>query len=205
MDHYIDLRVRPDPETATAHILNAMAGRLHLALARLQSEDIGISFPRFRLATQPPSNAPPAAGSTRQLWRPTLGDTLRLHGRHDRLRQLMALDWLAGLGDYTAAEEARPVPPDAKHRVVTRRQVHSSADRIRRRQMKRHGLTEQEAQARIPDSVEKRLALPFLQLRSQSTGQAYRLFIEHLPCRNEAASGTFNTYGLSASTTVPWF
>lgn len=205
MDHYLDLRMRPDPEVATAHILNTVAGKLHLALARLQSQDIGISFPRFRLVTLPPNDGPPAADGTRQQWKPTLGDTLRLHGRHERLRELMALGWLAGLDDYVAAEDARPVPPGAQHRVVTRRQTHSNADRIRRRQMKRHGLTEQQAQARIPDAVEKRLALPFLQLRSHTNGHAYHLFIEHLACRNEATPGAFNTYGLSACATVPWF
>jgi CRISPR-associated endonuclease Csy4 len=205
MNHYIDLRVRPDPEIATAHILNTVAGRLHLALVRLQSDDIGISFPRFRLVVLPSNDAPPAADSSRQLRKPTLGDTLRLHGRHERLRQLMALDWLAGLNDYVVAEGVRPVPLDVQHRIVARRQTHGNAERIRRRQMQRHGLTEQEARARIPDSVEKRLALPFLQLRSQTNGQAYRLFIEHTVCRNEATLGTFNTYGLSTLATVPWF
>ncbi len=206
MDHYIDLRVRPDPDIATAHILNSLGGKLHLVLARLGGGDIGISFPHFRPGAQPArDDTPRAADSARQAYRPTLGDTLRLHGKGERLRQLMALDWLASLGDYVTATEPRPVPPNTQYRVVTRRQTHSSAERIRRRQMKRHGWTEQEAQARIPDSVEKRLNLPFLNLHSQSTSQPYRLFIEHTPCCDKPIPGTFNAYGLSTSATVPWF
>ncbi len=187
MDHYIDIRVRPDPELATPHVLNALAGKLHLALAGLKSEHIGISFPRFRAD------------------RPTLGDTLRLHGDRQSLEQLMTRQWLAGINDHVRLGELLPVPATAKYRVVVRKQTCSSAERIRRRQMKRHGWTDEEAKQRIPDSIEKRLSLPFLNLRSQSTGQPYRLFIDHLPCQDTPAPGVFNTYGLSAAATVPWF
>jgi CRISPR-associated endonuclease Csy4 len=89
--------------------------------------------------------------------------------------------------------------------VVRRVQAQSSADRIRRRQMKRHGWTEEEARARIADSVEQQLALPYLTLRSQSTGQHFRLFIDHLPCQPAPVAGPFNAYGLSSTATIPWF
>ncbi|MFA9441617.1 type I-F CRISPR-associated endoribonuclease Cas6/Csy4 [Uliginosibacterium sp. sgz301328] len=187
MDHYIDIRVRPDPEIATAHILNALADRLHLALVGLEARDIGISFPRFRSD------------------RPSLGDTLRLHGTSAALSALMVKGWAVMLADYVEVGAATPVPIGAKHRVVVRRQATSNADRVRRRQMKRQGWSEEEARARIPDSIEKRLDLPYLELRSRSTGQPYRLFIEHRPCQNEAVRGNFNAFGLSASATVPWF
>ncbi|MGC3965602.1 MAG: type I-F CRISPR-associated endoribonuclease Cas6/Csy4 [Rhodocyclaceae bacterium] len=187
MDHYIDIRVRPDPEIAVAHVLNALAERLHLALVGLQARDVGISFPRFRSD------------------RPSLGDLLRLHGTSAALNGLMANGWAATLADYVEIGSTTPVPAGAKHRVVARRQVCSNAERVRRRQMKRQGWSEDQARERIPTSIEKRLDLPYLNLRSRSTAQPYRLFIEHRPCQNEATRGDFNAFGLSVSATIPWF
>lgn len=186
MDHYIDLRVRPDPEFPVPQLLNALAAKLHRALVALKAEDIGLSFPHHK-----------ARGG--------LGDTLRLHGSHPRLQQLMQAGWLSGMTDHVAVAEIRPVPHDAKYRVVRRVQAQSNAERIRRRQIKRHGWTEDEARERIPDAVEQRLDLPWLTLRSQSTGQNFRLFVEHLPCQPNPVAGAFNAYGLSTTATIPWF
>lgn len=187
MDHYIDLRVRPDPEFPVPQLLNALAAKLHRALVTLKADDIGLSFPHHK-----------AKGTG-------LGDTLRLHASRSRLQQLMQADWLAGMADHVVPADVQPVPTDAKHRVVRRVQAQSNAERIRRRQIKRHGWTEQEARERIPDAVEQRLDLPWLTLRSQSTGQNFRLFIEHLPCQPDPVAGSFNAYGLSTTATIPWF
>lgn len=187
MDHYIDIRVHPDPELATAHVLNALAGKLHRVLAILKSEDIGISFPCFDAAP------------------PSLGDTLRLHGTSARLQLVLAQNWLGGAAGHVTVSPPTPVPENTAFRVVRRVQSHSNADRIRRRQMKRHGWTETEAREKIPDTVEQKLKLPYLCLHSQSTGQPFRLFIEHLPLQPSRAEGSFNAYGLSTSATVPWF
>lgn len=187
MDHFIDLRVRPDPEFPVPQLLNALAAKLHRVLVALESDDIGISFPHHR-----------AKGAG-------LGDTLRLHGSAARLQQLMRTAWLGSMSEHVFPADVLPVPASASHRVVRRVQVQSNAERIRRRQMKRHGWTEEEARRRIPDTVEKQLDLPWLSLRSQSTGQPFRLFIEHQPVQPHPASGRFNAYGLSNTATVPWF
>ncbi|WP_417067157.1 type I-F CRISPR-associated endoribonuclease Cas6/Csy4 [Niveibacterium terrae] len=187
MDHYLDIRVRPDTETTTAHLLNALAGKLHRALVTLQSEDIGISFPRFRAEA------------------PSLGEVLRVHGSRARLQQLVQLNWLLGVADHVAVGEVLPVPGQVGHRVVRRVQAQSNAQRLRRRYIKRHNCTEEEALERIPDSVEKTLHLPFLALRSQSTGQPFLLFVEHLAVQDQPVPGVFNAYGLGASATIPWF
>lgn len=186
MDHYVDIRVLPTPEIAEPHVLNALAGRLHVALTELQSDDIGVSFPRFQLDP------------------PRLGNVLRLHSIRPRLEELMQRPWIRGVSDYVHVGTLSAVPQAVTYCTVRRVQVQSSADRIRRRQMRRHGWTLEEAQARIPDTAEGRLALPFLRLSSSSTGQLFRLFIEQrrsdLPVQ-----GLFNTYGLSQTATVPWF
>lgn len=187
MDHYLDIRVRPDPELANAHVMDALFGKLHLTLAARQASDIGVSFP---------GAAPGGTG---------LGDVLRLHGNAAALGTLMGTRWMAGLLDQIQTGPIAAVPADARHRVVRRVQTKSSAERIRRRQMRRHGYDEVQARERIPDSIERTLNLPYVNLRSASTAQVFRLFIAHGPVQTAPQAGGFSAYGLSAQATIPWF
>lgn len=187
MDHYLDLTLLPNPEIAPPHLMAALFGKLHLALVAQRSEHIGISFPGVQ--------ASPA-------W---LGGCLRLHGRQADLNALMAGNWLLAMRDYLQATAVRPVSGGAGFCVVSRVQAKSNPERKRRRQMRRHGITADEALARLPDSAAEKLDLPYIQLRSQSTGQPFRLFIRHGEVQQTATAGTFNTYGLSTTATVPWF
>lgn len=184
MDHYLDIKVLPDPEFAANTLMNALFSKLHRALAHAAKGQIGVSFP---LAEQ------------------TLGPLLRLHGSPAALLVLMEQNWLKGLRDYTSASEILPVPAGVKHRTVQRVQVKSSAERLRRRSVSKGWLTESEAAERIPLSHEKRSKLPYLQLKSNSTGQAFYLFIQQGALLEEAVSGIFSDYGLSATATTPYF
>ena len=187
MDHYIDLRLLPDPEVAQPHLMGALFSKLHRALVAQHSENIGISFPAVQ--TEPP-------------W---LGDCLRLHGDQAALAGLMALNWLAGMRDHVHATAVLAVPPKASFRVVSRVQAKSNPERLRRRQMRRHGFDAAEALARMPDTAAKRLDLPYVQMRSQSTDQSFRLFIRHGELLETATAGTFGAYALSTTATIPWF
>lgn len=187
MDHYLDLTLLPDPESAPSHLLAALFSRLHLALVAQHSAHIGVSFP----AVQPD--------------RQWLGDRLRLHGSQTDITGFMAAPWLAGLRDHVRATAVLAVPPNAAYRAVSRVQAKSNPDRLRRRQMRRHGIDAAEALARVPDAVAERLDLPSLHLRSHSTAQPFRLFIRHGALKEKAIAGIFGAYGLSATTTIPWF
>lgn len=187
MDHYIDLKLRPDPESAPSHLMAALFAKLHLALVAQKSERIGVSFPAVEAERQ---------------W---LGDRLRLHGTHADLTSLMQTPWLAGVRDHVQATAVSPVPTNAKHRVVSRVQAKSSPDRLRRRQMRRHGIDAAQAVAHIPDVAAERLALPYIHVRSQSTAQPFRLFMRHGDLQDAPTPGCFSAYGLSSVTTVPWF
>ena len=187
MDHYVDLKLRPDPESAPSHLMAALFAKLHLALAAQKSERIGMSFP---------------AVDAERRW---LGDCLRLHGAHADLTDLMQTPWLAGVRDHVQVTAVSPVPINAKHRVVSRVQAKSSPDRLRRRQMRRHGIDAAQALARVPDAAAERLDLPYVHVRSHSTAQPFRLFIRHGDLRETPTPGGFNAYGLSSVTTVPWF
>ena len=186
MAHYLDLLLRPDPETAPHQLMAALYAKLHLALVQLDSGTLGVSFPAY--AEKPAS----------------LGNRLRVFGPEADLQRLMALPWLGGLQDHIQSSAVTEVPAQLNYRRLSRVQAKSNPERLRRRQMKRHGLTEEEARARVPDSCAETLALPFVVLRSASTTQTFRLFLRCEPA-SAAASGVFNTYGLSATATVPWF
>jgi CRISPR-associated endonuclease Csy4 len=205
MDHYIDFRIRPDPEFPVAQVMNALFQKLHLALADLRSTDIGVSFPEYR--EQPP----------------TLGGCLRLHAPADRLRAVAAHPRLSGLRDYLDMTPPMPVPPRAQYRVVHREQAKSNPERLLRRQMRRHGYASTEAarQAAIEAVMARRgvtaqnaasrvdraqtLSLPYVSIRSHSTGQSFRLFIGHGTLQSQPSPGKFNAYGLSDHATIPWF
>ena len=188
--HYIDITLLPDPEFIHAHLLGALVAKLHRALVQLGAEDIGVSFPQH-------VNAP--------LSKRTLGAVLRLHGTPTALQRLTTLQWLQGMRDHTKVSALNPVPPHAQHRTVRRRQFKTNAERLRRRRMQRKSETAEQAAEAIPDSVERKPNLPYVQLRSSSTGQPFSLFVEHGPLEPAAAVGCFNAYGLSSGTTVPWF
>jgi len=187
MNHYLEISLRPDPEFGPGLLMSALFSKLHRALAKGGSSDIGVSFPGVALKL------------------PALGDCLRMHGELPALQRLMATDWLVGMKDHILVGEVRVVPPKVSYRTVARVQAKSSAERLRRRQMRRHGLNEAEARERIPDSVVTRLKLPFVSIRSQSTNQMFRLFIEHGDLSEQPRAGDFSSYGLSSGATIPWF
>lgn len=189
MDHYVDIDVRPDPEFPTHQLLSALYAKLHRALVAQGSDRIGVSFPGVR------TDAPHLG----------LGTRLRLHGGPADLSALLASDWLAGMRDHVTLAHVAAVPPGAQYRAVQRVQTASSPERLRRRLMRRHGLNADEARVRIPDTVACFTDLPYLQLRSTSTGQSFRLFISHGPLQLAPVSGDFNAYGLSQGGTIPWF
>ena len=187
MLHYLDIELRTDPEFGAAQLLAALYAKLHRVLVRLDSNSIGVSFPRHD-------------GSAHRL-----GDCLRLIGPASDLARLMALDWLSGMRDHVNLGVVAPVPMTTAHRTLRRVQAKSSVERLRRRQIKRHGLTETQAHERVPDSAEQRLDLPFIPLTSSSTGQTFRLFLRLSAPTTAATMGIFNGYGLSTSATIPWF
>ena len=186
IDRYVDIRLRPDLDFAETHLMNALFSKLHFALVRINSIDIGVSFPDVNPL------------------RPSLGGCLRLHGYREALEALSAEDWMVGMHDHILLASMACVPASTSHRYVGRVQAKISPERMRRRQMKRHGLNEEQVCAQIPQVVAQRLSLPYLTLPSRSTGQTFRLFIDHVMAP-APTTGHFNAYGLSGSATVPWF
>jgi CRISPR-associated endonuclease Csy4 len=198
MDHYLDVRLQPDAEFAPSMLMAALFTKLHKALVAGAHQDIGVSFPQVKEVSSKASG-----NGAHPPYR--LGLVLRLHGSAEAIPALMASDWLQGMRDHVVYGSIQVVPAEHGYRTVNRVQAKSNPGRLRRRQMRRHGLTAEQAQERIPDSATELLDLPFLTIRSQSTGQTFRLFICHGPLRAQPTNGTFGAYGLSAQATIPWF
>ncbi|MGV7961793.1 type I-F CRISPR-associated endoribonuclease Cas6/Csy4 [Photorhabdus tasmaniensis] len=184
MDYYLEIRVLPDPEFSQQSLMEALFAKLHRALGQVGNGRIGVSFPCARKK---------------------LGDTLRIHGSSEALNDLQALPWLKGLRDYTEVTDIQPVPQDTQYRCVSRVQVNSNVERLRRRSVKKGWLTEEQARQCIPISKEQCTTLPFLRLKSLSSGQSFPLFVEQGLIEDRPTPGVFSSYGLSASATVPWF
>ncbi len=187
MDRYCDITILPDPEFSKHSLMNELFGRLHLALYDLQSSDIGVSFPHVDEE------------------RPSLGDRLRLHGCDASLTALLRLNWLGGVRDHVLLGPLSVLPGNTQHRIVRRVQSKSNPERVCRRYAKRHDMTIEEARARMPEVSPQLLHLPYLSLRSHSTGHPFRLFVEHGSVCPEPVSGSFSFYGLSTRASVPWF
>lgn len=187
MDHYLDLELLPDPEFPATQLMSALFAKLHRGRHDLRRNDVGISFPHVERTAH------------------GLGSRLRLHGSAEALDRLMALNWLSGMRDHLSIGELAPVPPQVQWRCVSRVQVDSNPERARRRLIKRQGISEAEARQRIPDSAAQRCHLPFVTLRSHSNGQSFRLFVSHGPLLAGPQLGTFGSYGLSSTASIPWF
>ena len=185
--HYLDIRVVPDPETTVPQLMGTLYGRLHLALVENKPNPVGVSFPGYSCNPR------------------GVGAVVRLHGSQTDLAALMQQDWLKGMREHVRLTEVLPVPVGVSYRTVSRKQFKTSADRLRRRRMRRKGETAEEVQAAIPRTVERRPDLPYVHVRSHSTKQNFCLFVALGPKKETAVEGSFNSYGLSGETTIPWF
>ena len=188
LSHYLDLQLRPDPEITPTQLLAALYARLHRVLVTAPTApSIAVGFPGYDAS------------------RHTLGECLRLYASEAALQPWATGAWLGSLRDHVSMAAPLPVPAHAAHRTLRRVQVKSSPERLRRRLMKRHNISEAQARERIPDSVGRATDLPYVQMVSTSTGQQFKLFLGLGAALAQPCAGEFNTYGLSATATVPWF
>jgi len=184
MNYYIDITVLPDAELNQSFLLNAVYSKLHKALHELSSHALGISFPDAQK---------------------NLGSIVRLHGQRSDLEDLQSLNALARLSDYCNVSTITAVPSEIKgYRAVYRVQPTMSSAKLRRL-LKRGSLTESEAQHYIATMPLKGLSTPYLELQSSSNGHKHRRYIAFGELQSQPVAGTFDTFGLSKTATVPCF
>lgn len=189
MDYHIEITLLPDPEFQSTTLMGALYNKLHRGLVAMQTNRIAVSFPDYQYE-----------GKSKKL-----GERIRLHGDKAHLEALMATNWLKGMNDHIEKTDILPVPDDHQHLKVSRVQCKSNVQRLRARRMKRHNETWEQAAKAIPDEVERRLELPYIVMKSGSTGQQFYLFITQSEASEANPDATFNCYGLSQQGTVPGF
>lgn len=187
MNYYLDLKVIPDSEFNAQTLLNILFGKLHFALVNLGDKNVGVSFPDFSEENN------------------RLGNCLRLHSSSDALDLLAKDNWMRGIKDYTITGSVSPIPESLGYRIVSRYQVKSNPEKERRRLIKRKNITQEEALKLIPDNTAKRVKLPYIEMKSCSRGERFKLFLKHSDVLGKPVEGSFSKYGLSATATIPWF
>lgn len=184
MQFYCEIKVLPDPEASEPILVNNLMSKFHRILVTLKMKNVGVSFPNHAK---------------------TLGDTVRFHSDEQSLSQLLESNWLKGLRDYCDVSSILPTPNKVQYCTVSRVQSKSAYNK-RKRSVTKGWLTESEAEIKIDDNQQKKLKLPFFQVSSSSTQQNnVKLFVIHSKLQAVPSPGEFNSYGLSKTTTVPWF
>ncbi|MET1254826.1 type I-F CRISPR-associated endoribonuclease Cas6/Csy4 [Aliikangiella maris] len=193
MDNYIDLKILPDFEFKTSMLMNALFSKFHRVLVEIESSNIAVSFPNYGINE---------IGKKDQC----LGNVMRIHGEKISLELLMDKNWLKGMSDHIFKSEITKVPDTSKFISVRRAQnKYSNIEKLRRRYMSRHNVTYEEAERLYPESLVKRVKLPFVRIKSSSTGELFPLFIEQKEGELNSSSRGFNCYGLSKDASLPLF
>lgn len=184
MNHFLDIKVLPDLDISAPALMNNLFAKFHRAVAQRSCGEIGVSFPNYNK---------------------TLGDTLRLHGTENSLSHLMSEIWLKGLRDYTKVSEISSIPQNIKGFRHFFRVQQKSPQNMRKRSVIKGWKTNEEAMDTLPDSKQKLLDLPYLQIQSLSSKQQMRIYIKQGELQKSGSSGTFSSYGLSRIASVPYF
>ena len=199
--HYVEFACVPETDISTGFLMGRLMHAVHLTLVNATPPGercpIGVTFPGYQMR--------PPGGRRFNASHPPIGDRLRLFA-HDAA-VLESLPWgrsLVGMDDYLDRTAARPIERVDRYAIYSRRQPSGSVGRKIRRAMRRHGLTEAEASARYADYQAGDCDLPYVDMRSESNGHRFRLFID----RRDGEPGPvwgFSTYGLSGDVALPEF
>ena len=195
MKYYLELTLLDCPEFSLYELWSQLYTQLHLALVEAKNQEqkvsVGFSFPQYRF------NPEKKLGF--------LGTKLRLFAQtEEELNQLHIKKWLDRLTDYVHITSIREVPENIKgYAVYKRKQPKTNAERLARHRAKRGDIDFDEALSRYQNVVTT-TDLPFIQMKSLTSGQPFKLFIEKQPAE-QSASQVFSTYGLSSESSIPEF
>lgn len=195
MKYYIEMTMIPCAEVPLYFLWQKVYQQLHLAFVEIKNDEnqipIGVSFP----------------GYDEEKFQ--LGSNLRIFSPdQETLESLDHNRWLGRLRDYVHTTPIREIPKNVEgYALFKRRQVKSSITRIARRRAKKKGIDYDTALKELKELKfkEKHSRVPFINMKSQSSGEHYKLFIQKISEVNQPTSGNFSCYGLSNKTNVPIF
>ena len=173
----------PDDEMRQNVLLNKIFTKFHKALYDLNADDVGVSFPEYKVL---------------------LGKMIRIHSTEKRLRELQGQNWLGGLSGYCKQSDILPIPSNVMHRTISRTQQNMTNAKLKRL-IKRGSIKEENIKAYKAKMYATGLSEPFLELNSTSSGHKHRRYIKFGEILLEPKMGKFDTFGLSKTATVPIF
>lgn len=183
MDSYIDIELKPDAEMRESELSSKVFTKFHKAIASLNTNRIGISFPRIKL---------------------NLGRLFRIHGEVSLLNDLQRVEWLGALSGYCQIGEVSAVPEEVKYRIVSVKRSNLSKSKLKR--LIARGSIDKDGEKRYKvKMLSQGFDNPYLDLFSSSTGQVHRKFFELSDIQENPVIGFFDAYGLSKTATIPWF
>lgn len=213
MRFYQEITLIRTPEMSLYFIWSKLYTQLHLALVEQQNPDktvnVGVSFPEY------------SAESKKGEYFGGLGTKLRVFAdSEDELRNLNLSEAFSRLTDYVHLTSIRAVPEkitgylnvrrcrkafnleSITHRYARRKNISFEEAKLEQNQRyaEEHKLDLKEAEKHYQRPHFK--VPPYIQLQSLSGGRDFSLLIKQEPAE-EACKGTFSTYGLSSSSTVP--
>ena len=197
MHYYIEITLIKNADISPYFIWSKLYTQLHLAFVELKDEQnrvaVGVSFPEYQYDTKTQKGF--------------LGDRLRIFAdTEDRLEQLNISKHLARLMDYVHIARIREVPTNRITGYVqfSRIREKGSVGKLSRRYAKYKNVSLEEAVQHYQSYKRQLSTLPFIQLKSMSNKEAFRLFIAK-KIVTDAVSDHFNVYGLSHTASVPEF
>ena len=190
MQYYKEITLMPPVDIPVHVVFEKVFTNLHHAFVKVKTEHnsvFAISFPAYT------DN--------------TLGNCIRVFAStEEALKTLEKYLKFYRLSDYLRITRVREVPKHTikGHSCYVRFQFDGSIHQKARRLAKRHDeISYDEAVKLIKRKVES-IKLPYVKTRSNSTSQQFSLFIQK-KCVEGPIEGTFNTYGLSLTGSVPEF
>ena len=183
MKYFIDIKLLPDDDIPIYFLRNKIYAKFHKILFTLNSTDIGISFPNYKVK---------------------LGNIIRLHGTENSLLNLQATNWLGGLSGYCDVSGIQAIPNEVVYRTISRKQSNMTEAKLRRL-IKRGSISEDETKEYKAKMFQQSLDNPYLELESRSNGHKHRRYIQFRALSSQVVEGEFDQFGLSKTATIPWF
>lgn len=195
MKYYLDIKLLASEEITFGLLWRKLYQNMHEALVYVKkdigaSEKVAFSFPAYGTEVFP------------------MGDILRVFSTSkDVLKNLTNSNKLSVLVDYLDFGEISETLSNVKHVHFIRHKPKLTYIERVKKQAKRHNVSIEESFEHFKNSrysTDKIFCLPYVILDSGDTQQTYSIFIEKSE-EIEEVRGTFDTFGLSKTATVPWF
>ncbi len=192
MKYYQELTLLPDYEMSISFLWSKLYQKLHMLLVtnkNARNGNVGVSFPQYLKC----SNGYP------------LGDKIRLFSEtREELADIDLKSAFEVYSDYLHITSIRKVPESCnKYLVYKRYHVENGREQKAKRYAARHKISFEKALELFPKDCHD-CTLPYIQLRSCTNANKFRLYIQRLESPTEK-TGIFNAYGLSNEASVPDF